>query len=63
MVVKFDLKDMEKYQDTTEALSKAVYELDKAILRVIDLTETLRLETRGVGIEITGTNERGETNV
>ena len=63
MVVKFDLKDLDKVQDTSEALTKAVNELNRAIIRVVDLTEAIRLETRGIGIEITGTNERGETNV
>lgn len=63
MVVKFDLKDPEKIQDTAENLSKAVNELNRAIIRVMDLTEAIRLETRGLGIEITGTNERGELNV
>mgnify|MGYP006935592738 CR=1 FL=1 len=60
---KIDLKDLDKVQDTSEAPTKAVNELSNAILRVMDLTEALRLEARGIGIEITGTNERGETNV
>lgn len=47
MVVKFDLKDPEQIQDTAEALSGAINELNKAILRVMDLTEALRLETTG----------------
>lgn len=63
MIVKIDLKDLDKVQDTSEALTKAVKELSNAILRVKDLTEALRLEARGIGIEITDTNERGETNV
>lgn len=63
MVVKFDLKSPEQIQDTAKALSGAINELNKAILRVTDLTEALRLETRGIGVEITDTNERGETNV
>nr|DAI28960.1 MAG TPA: hypothetical protein [Caudoviricetes sp.] len=63
MIVKIDLKDLDKVQDTSEALTKAVNELNNAILRVKDLTEALRMEARGIGIEITGTNERGETNV
>lgn len=63
MIVKIDLKDLDKVQDTLEALTKAVKELSNAILRVKDLTEALRLEARGIGIEITDTNERGETNV
>lgn len=63
MIVKIDLKDLDKVQDTSETLTKAVNELNNAIYRVMDLTEALRLETRGMGIEITGTNERGETNV
>ncbi len=57
MVVKFDLKDPEQIQDTAKALSGAVNELNKAILRVMDLTEALRLETRGLGIEIMGTTK------
>ena len=63
MIVKIDLKDLDKVQDTSEALTKAEKELSNAILRVKDLTEALRLEARGIGIEITDTNERGETNV
>ena len=63
MIVKIDLKDLDKVQDTSEVLTKAVKELSNAILRVKDLTEALRLEARGIGIEITDTNERGETNV
>lgn len=63
MIVKIDLKDLDKVQDTSEALTKAVNELGNAILRVMDLTEALRLEARGIGIEITGENERGELNV
>lgn len=63
MIVKIDLKDLDKVQDTSEALTKAVKELSNAILRVKDLTEALRLEARGIGIEIKDTNERGETNV
>lgn len=63
MIVKIDLKDLDKVQDASEALTKAVKELSNAILRVKDLTEALRLEARGIGIEITDTNERGETNV
>lgn len=63
MVVKFDMKDLDKVQDTSEAMTKAVKELSNAILRVKDLTEAMRLEARGIGIEITDTNERGETNV
>ena len=63
MVIKIDLKDLHKVQDTSETLTKAVNELNNAIYRVMDLTEALRLETRGMGIEIVGTNERGETNV
>ena len=57
MVVKFDLKDPEQIQDTAEALSGAINELNKAILRVMDLTEALRLETRGLGIEIMSTTK------
>lgn len=57
MVIKIDLKDLDKVQDTSEALTKAADELNKAILRVMDLTEALRLETRGLGIEITGTTK------
>ena len=57
MVVKFDLKDLDKIQDTAETLSKAINELNKAIIRVMDLTEALRLETRGLGVEITGTTK------
>lgn len=57
MAVKFDLKDPEQIQDTTKALSGAINELNKAILRVMDLTEALRLETRGLGIEIMGTKK------
>lgn len=52
MVVKFDLKDPEQIQDTAEALSGAINELNKAILRVMDLTEALRLETRGLTKEV-----------
>lgn len=57
MVVKFDLKDPEQIQATAEALSGAINELNKAILRVMDLTEALRLETRGLGIEIMSTTK------
>lgn len=57
MVVKFDLKDPEQIQDTAEALSGAINELNKAILRVMDLTEALRLETRGLEIEIMSTTK------
>lgn len=57
MVVKFDLKVPEQIQDTAEALSGAINELNKAILRVMDLTEALRLETRGLGIEIMSTTK------
>ena len=39
MVVKFDLKSPEQIQDTAKALSGAINELNKAILRVTDLTE------------------------
>lgn len=63
MIVRIDLKDLDKVQDTSEALTKAANELNRAIIRVVDLTEALRLETRGIGVEITDTNERGETNV
>lgn len=57
MVVKFDLKDPEQIQDTAKALSGAINELNKAILRGTDLTEALRLEARGMGIEIMGTKK------
>lgn len=57
MVVKFNLKSPEQIQDTAEALSGAINELNKAILRVMDLTEALRLETRGLGIEIMSTTK------
>ena len=57
MVVKFDLKDPEQIQDTAEALSGAINELNKAILRVMDLTEALRLETRGLVIETMSTTK------
>lgn len=57
MVVKFDLKGPEQIQDTAEELSGAINELNKAILRVMDLTEALRLETRGLGIEIMSTTK------
>ncbi len=60
---KTDLKDLDKMQDTSETLAKALIELSNATYQVRDLTEALRLESRGIGIEITGTNERGETNV
>lgn len=57
MVVKFNLKGPEQIQDTAEALSGAINELNKAILRVMDLTEALRLEARGLGIEIMSTTK------
>ena len=57
MIVKIDLKDPEQIQDTAEALSGAINELNKAILRVTDLTEALRLEARGMGIEIVDTTK------
>lgn len=57
MVVKFDLKSPEQIQDAAKALSGAINELNKAILRVTDLTEALRLEARGMGIEIMDTTK------
>lgn len=49
MVVKFDLKDTEQIQDTAKELSGAINELNKAILRVTDLTEALRLANKRAG--------------
>lgn len=57
MVVKFDLKSPEQIQDAAKALSGAINELNKAILRVTDLTEALRLEARGMEIEIMDTTK------
>ncbi len=63
MVIKINLNDLDKVQDTATELTKAATELSNAIRRVMDLTEALRFETRGIGIEVTGINEGGETNV
>lgn len=52
MVLKIDLKDMEKTRDTANELAKAVVELTKALRRVDDLAIALHYETVGLGMEL-----------
>lgn len=58
MVLKIDLKDMEKTQDTVNELAKAVTELTKALRRVSDLASALNWETVGLGMSFESGEEK-----
>lgn len=50
MVLKIELKDMEKTRDTANELAKAVVGLTEALRRVDDLASALHCETVGLGM-------------